>query len=77
MPERDERGDGGTAVLTDREEVIYSIQSFMMPLVIATLPWNISIDQPSFYKVKVGPTQFFGVLPFVTQFTHVSRYPGA
>ena len=32
------------------------------------------LDQASFHQVKGGPTFFFGVLQFVTPFTHDSRY---
>ena len=35
------------------------------------------IYQTSFDHVKVCPTPFFGVTKFVTQFTYVSRSPGA
>ena len=40
-------------------------------------PFQMKIDQATFDHVKVGPTPFFGILQFVTQFTHVLRHPKA
>ena len=38
---------------------------------------KIQIDQGTFDHVQVRPTPFFGIVQFVTQFTHVLRNPKA